>query len=203
MSAGRRNPVGFHIFTSARATMAIHRSMSRAALVLGASLSAAAFSASATPFFATQTGKDCVACHHAGRESDGKASLNPMGQAFLQCGFKFDCSNGPVAPPWSPPAPPRPTPTPPGPAPTPAPRPAPNSPSIPSPIGPLRADTFRDTCKDDDSYFVVYTGLSHPSRLSFVLKNHHKVTLFLPAGASFSAACGHTPDGPRKPVTFD
>ncbi len=184
--------------------MAIHRSMSRAALVLGASLSVAVIPASATPFFATQTGKDCVACHQAGRESDGKASLNPMGQAFLQCGFKFDCSTNPVAPPWTPTAPPRPIPAPPRPMPTQPPAPHPSSQSIPSPMGPLRPATFHDFCTTDDSYFFIDTGVSHLSRLSFVLKNRHHVTLFLPAGASFSSACGHFPqDGKKNPVTFD
>jgi len=142
---------------------------------------------SASPFFAQQTGKDCVACHQPGREADGKAGLNPMGQAFLQCGFKFDCSTPPVTPP-------KPI--------TPVLRPV--SPVVPSPVGPLKAATFRDDCASDDSYFMINTGVSRPSRMSFVIKNRHHVTLLLPPGATFAMACGRAPFGlEKRPVRFD
>lgn len=163
----------------------------RAAPLVGAALALGPTVAAATPLFALQTGKDCVACHEAGRELEGKASLNPMGQAFLQCGFKFDCSTAPG----------------PRPSPTPSFRPVqPVQPDQPvQPSGQLFPSTFNDTCRHDDTYVTVMPGVGSPSRFSFVLKNNHQVTIMLPRTATFASACGHYPSSgdQRRMVSFN
>lgn len=50
--------------------------------------------ADANPYWAQQTGKPCAACHYGGRETEGRAGLNPTGQAFLNCGYHFPSAFG-------------------------------------------------------------------------------------------------------------
>jgi hypothetical protein len=191
----------------------------RAAQALGAVLVLAPLSALANPFFAEQTGRDCVDCHIKGREREGKASLNPLGVTFMNCGFKF-CATQQAAPPV--PYPPAPGPYPP--APGPMPMPAPGPPYSPGPApgpapsynpgpapgpgqlnGMFRPATFRDFCRNGDSYFYVRTGLTHPSTIAFVLKNNHHVTLMLPTSATFASRCGEFPsaNAAQSFVKFD
>lgn len=64
----------------------------------------------ANPFFASKTGKDCGYCHLAGRETEGKDALTPMGQSFFtaykNCGYQLECAlsswGGPAQPAYPP-----------------------------------------------------------------------------------------------------
>jgi hypothetical protein len=53
--------------------------------------------AEANPFFASQTGKNCVDCHIPGQEQRGVQGLNGAGQAFKNCGFQANCAAKPAA----------------------------------------------------------------------------------------------------------
>lgn len=59
------------------------------AMALGIAGMIAPQPAAANPYWAQQTGQSCSTCHFGGRETEGRAGLNPTGQAFLACGYHF------------------------------------------------------------------------------------------------------------------
>lgn len=158
----------------------------------------------------------CTSCHYAGREPEGRDSLNPTGkQYFFNCRISsvHDCHTLPQTASSSMSPSPAPAPAPlvaPAPAPAPffAPAPAPQPSFQPSQPNnqPLQMATalFKDDCQNSDSYFAVRpAGGGH--LINFQLKNFHAVRLRLPIGSTYAHTCDRWPTLSEivHPVVFE